>query len=356
MTQELENFLSQRLPENLRSAAIKIEKFFGQASSRQYFRATVAKSGDTANYVIMKLPQGFSSPAEEITKTDAKAPKEFPFINVQKYLKNLDVLVPQIFAFDAALGLILLEDLGDKTLELLVQNVDGGFFLFYYKKVIDSLIDLQTKTLKNPSKECVAYFREFDAQLLNWEFEHFLEYGIEDRKKTKLNETQREQFKKITQKLSDQITHMPQGFVHRDFQSRNILFKNYNFFLIDFQDALTGPLLYDLVALLRDSYINFTPEQTEKLISYYAENLPSTHPYFNQSEKVKNDFHLISIQRKLKDAGRFQYILTERKNPSFLAHVPQSLTYVKNSLLALKTNPDCRELLDFLYLHLEEFK
>lgn len=340
----------------LRSSPIKIEKLFGQASSRQYFRATVAKSGDAVNYVIMKLPQGFSSPAEEITKTGSGAPKEFPFINVQKYLKNLDVLVPQIFAFDAAPGLILLEDLGDKTLGQLVQDIEGEFFLFYYKKVIDSLIDLQTKTLNNPSKECVAYFREFDAQLLNWEFEHFLEYGIEDRKKTRLDEAQREQFKKITQKLSEQIVRTPQGFVHRDFQSRNILFKNYGFFLIDFQDALKGPLLYDLVALLRDSYINMTTDQTEKLLSYYAENLPSSHPYFNQSEKVKNDFYLISIQRKLKDAGRFQYIFTERKNPGFLVHVPQSLAYVKNSLFVLKNNPDCSELFDFLRLQLEEFK
>lgn len=356
MTQELENFLSQHLPENLRSAPIKIEKLFGQASSRQYFRATIGESEGMTSYVIMKLPQGFSSPAEEITKTDSKAPREFPFINIQKYLKNLDILVPQIFAFDAALGLILLEDLGDKTLENLVQNVDGEFFLFYYKKVIDALIDLQIKTLSNPSKECVAYFREFDAQLLNWEFEHFLEYGIEDRKKTKLDTASRELFKKITQKLSDQITHMPQGFVHRDFQSRNILFKNYNFFLIDFQDALKGPLLYDLVALLRDSYINFAPDQTEKLISYYAENLPNSHPYFNQKEKVKNDFCLISIQRKLKDAGRFQYILTERKNSGFLVHVPQSLAYVKNSLLALQHHPDCHELLNFLRSQLEEFK
>lgn len=356
MTQELENFLSQHLPAHFHSATIKIEKLFGQASSRQYFRASVAKSGNTATYVIMKLPQGFSSPAEEITKTNSGSPKEFPFINVQKYLKNLDILVPQIFSFDAALGLILLEDLGDKTLENLVQNVDGEFFLFYYKKVIDVLIDLQTKTLGNPSKECVAYFREFDAQLLNWEFEHFLDYGIEDRKKTKLDDASREQFKKITQKLTDEITHMPQGFVHRDFQSRNILFKNYGFFLIDFQDALKGPMLYDLVALLRDSYISFTSDQTEKLISYYAANLPNSHSYFNQKEKVKNDFNLISIQRKLKDAGRFQYILTERKNPGFLVHVPQSLAYVKNSLLALKHHPDCRELLTFLRLHLEEFK
>jgi aminoglycoside/choline kinase family phosphotransferase len=352
VSQELENFLSQHLPAHLCSQPVKIEKLFGQASSRQYFRATVA----TTNYVIMKLPQGFSSPAEEITKTDAKAPKEFPFINVQKYLSHLDIPVPQIFSFEAAQGLILLEDLGDKTLENLVQNADGEFFLFYYKKVIDILIDLQTKTLKNPSKDCVAYFREFDAQLLNWEFEHFLEYGIEDRKKIKLDDTSGELFKKITQKLTDQITHMPQGFVHRDFQSRNILFKNYNFFLIDFQDALKGPLLYDFVALLRDSYIHFTPDQTEKLILHYTENVPDSHPYYQQSEKVKNDFHLISIHRKLKDAGRFQYILTERKNPGFLVHVPQSLAYVKNSLLYLKKNPDCQDLLNFLCHQLEEFR
>lgn len=354
--QKLKDFLSQNLPLPLQSEPIKIEKLFGQASSREYFRATLDDSGAQSSYVIMKLPQGFSSPAEEITKTASNAPQEFPFINVWRYLKSLNIWVPEIFAFDVAQGLILLEDLGDTSLESLVQNADSEFFLFYYKKVIDTLIALQIKTLKNPSQDCVASFRRFDSQLLNSEFEHFLKYGIEDRKKIKLDFSSKEIFKKITWELSDQITHMPQGFVHRDFQSRNILFKNYNFFLIDFQDALQGPLIYDLVALLRDSYIRFTPDQTEKLLTHYAKNLPAFHPYFNQWERVQNDFNMITIHRKLKDAGRFQYILTERKNPHFLVHVPQSLAYVKDSLHALEKNPECQKLLQFLRSHLEEFK
>jgi len=334
MTENLVEFVIANTDPKPNPENIKIEKLFGQASTRQYFRVTIAPSPPrqvAPSRIIMKLPQGFSSPAEEITKIDPKAPKEFPFINIQKYLSKLKINVPQLYAQEADNGLILLEDLGNQSLETVIQKADSEFFLFYYKKVIDVLIDLQSKTLEHPSKDCVAYYRRFDEDLLNWEFMHFLEYGIEDAKGIKVTKQEQEQFTTITQQLSKQITEMPQGFVHRDYQSRNIFCKNYDFYLIDFQDALIGPLLYDLVALLRDSYINITPEQCEALLDYYLDHLPDSHPYAGQTQQAQNDFYLVTLHRKLKDTGRFQYIKTVKNNPDFLPHVPQSLEYVKHA-------------------------
>lgn len=314
------------------SAPVSVVKLFGQASTREYYRATL---GSGKSFVVMHLPKGFSSPADEVTKIEAFAPKELPFINVQKYLKKIGVLVPEIHSFDEVKGLILLEDLGDNSLEKINEKTDENFFLFYYKKVISTLVDLQAKTLETPPTGTIIDKRHFDEGLLNWEFDHFLNYAIEDRLQIKVPAEERAAFERITRALAKKITCMPQGFAHRDFQSRNILLKNYDFYLIDFQDALMGPVLYDLVSLLRDSYVALNEKMRDKLINHYTDILPKTHPYFGRSKDVHSDFHHIALQRKLKDTGRFQYIKTVRGNDGFLKNVPQSLTYVHESLAKL---------------------
>ncbi|OVE82007.1 hypothetical protein BVY03_01800 [bacterium K02(2017)] len=356
MSAKLKTFLIENIDPQITPEQININKLFGQASYREYFRCHVSASNPELekSYVIMQLPQGFSSPAEEITKTAPDAPKEFPFINVQKYLYSLEIAVPQIHAYDAQLGLILLQDLGDTSLEKTIENASGKFFEFYYQKVIDLLIQFQTATLNHQDKNCIAFYRQFDIDLLDWEFYHFLEYGIEDRLQIKVSDQDKQNYQDLTHSLSTLIFDMPQGLTHRDFQSRNLMFFGYHFYLIDFQDALKGPLLYDLVALLRDSYININPAILNNLINYYVTNLPEQHPYFNKLDLALNHFHLISLQRKLKDTGRFQYIKTEKNNPDFLPHVPQSLEYVKLAFSALKTNTTTQNLHGLISKYIKE--
>ncbi len=325
---------------------------FGQASSRQYFRIKCLPSSTT--YVVMKLPEGFASKAEEITKiADGFVLHEPAFLNVQHYLESLDIRVPKVLGIDASQGLILLEDLGDKTLEACIQNADGEFKTFYYKKAIDALIKLQVQTAVHPDKTCVAFHKHFTFDLLKWELDHFREFGLEDRLGLKLTETESTLFNKNADDICRHIASLPQGFVHRDFQSRNLMLAGYEFCLIDFQDALMGPVLYDLVALLRDSYVTFTAEETRRLINYYAESLPQGHPYAGRLSEVNRDFHLITLHRKLKDTGRFQFIATVKNNPSFLPHVPLSLAYVRHAFLAL---PEYDALQKMIAHHLKELE
>lgn len=330
---------------------LEITKLFGQASSRQYFRATL-KGHALGSVLIMKMPNGFSSPAEEITKLEDGAPQEFSFLNVQKYLEKCGVKVPKIYGLDEAQGLMLLQDLGDQSLEAVVEKAEGEYFLFYYKKAIDTLIDFQKKAKQD--KTCVAFYKTFSKDLLNWEFDHYLEFGIEDRFQKKCSDDQKQVFKTTTRKLSDLISQMPYGLTHRDFQSRNLMFYGYEFYLIDFQDALKGTVLYDLVALLNDSYIEFAPEQLDALLHYYAESLPSTHAYFEKQDQLVKDFHIISLQRKLKDVGRFQYILTVKKNDQFIQHVNLTIDKIQNSLNWLKSNTDLlsEKFIKFIQEHL----
>lgn len=328
----------------------QVTKLFGQASARQYFRV-VLNSGPPQSFVVMKLPQGFSSPAEEVTKIGPGAPDEFPFLNVQRYLTELGVKVPAVLGHDAEAGLILLQDLGDRPFETYVNSDEGEYFLFFYRKAIDLLVDLQSKTFQNPTRDCVAYHRQFDAELLNWEFDHFLEYGIENFKGVKLTDIDKSEFTEHTRAITHQIRAMPQGFVHRDFQSRNIMVHGFDLYLIDFQDALQGPLLYDLVALLRDSYVLIDQEKLSLLLRYYHDQLPGAHPYAGPFEKLEHDFYLITLQRKLKDFGRFQYINTVKHNPGFLKHMPLTLVYIKLACMEL---PECTAMQKLIGKYLRE--
>lgn len=312
---------------------LKVEKLFGQASARQYFRVTLDSESSVYDhtYVLMKLPEGFSSPAEEVTKVSKGAPKEFPFLNIQKYLKKHNVKVPEIYTYNAEVGFILLEDLGNTSFEDLIIKSTPELKIFYYKKALDSLVDFQQKTLNQEDLSCVAFHRCFDEDLLNWEFDHFLEYGVEDRFSIQASSVLKEKFRQISREITKEIIKFPQGLTHRDFQSRNLMFKNYEFYLIDFQDMLKGPVVYDLVALLRDSYIEINPEELSLFLDYYLGILPEDHPYFQKEEELRRHFHLMTLQRKLKDTGRFQFIHTVKNNSSFLEHVSLSLAYVKHA-------------------------
>lgn len=357
--EEIKIFALAHIKPRLKNEDAELDKVFGQASARQYFRIKNskakpgAKGARATSWIVMKLPEGFASPAEEITKVDNAAPQELPFLNIQRYLKSLELPVPEVLAWDEKSGCVLLQDLGDRCLENAVANATAEFKLFYYKKVIDLLIELQDKTQKNQTQDCTAYHRRFDADLLQWEFNHFLEYGIADRKNIGLSDEIKTQFTGLTSPITNAIAAMPQGFTHRDFQSRNIMFKDYTFSLIDFQDALIGPVVYDLVALLRDSYINIAENELNTLLDYYVAKLPDSHPYFGKKDQLKQDFHLVTLQRKLKDTGRFQYINTVKGNSRFLEHVPQSLAYVKNAFSHL---PAHQQLHAFIAEFIEELR
>lgn len=308
-----------------------ITKLAGDASYRTYYRL---KFEDNESLIIMKMPAGKSSVSEEVTKTTKKF-DELPFINVQRYLDSLDIPVPKISAYAPKEGLLILEDLGDRTLEKTIGQTSGTLLIFFYEKAIDLLVKMQLKTSKD-NNACMAFHRKFDKDLLLWEFNHFLEYGIEDRLKTKIKKEDKKIFNELGGNLVEELIKIPYGFVHRDFQSRNLMIHAYDFRIIDFQDALIGPIVYDLVSLLRDSYVELSENQLDELIKIYLSKIDSKHPYYKKEEKLIRDFDLTTIQRKLKDAGRFQYINTVKGNPNFLKNVPVSLKYVREALARQK--------------------
>lgn len=344
--------MNERLSQFLKEPIREVKKLFGDASYRTYFRI-VTESSKT--FVLMAMPEGKMSASEEITNLKEK-PSELPYINVQKYLAGLGLPVPKIVHFSEKDRWLILEDLGDTKLWDVIAKASPKERLRWYKKAIDLLIELQNKTfadlntsrMKPPNAlPCIAVLRSFDATLFNWEFDHFWEYYFKLKsERLKLKAEDEEIFKKETRKITEELCELPQSFTHRDFQSRNLMVQGDRLIIIDFQDALMGPPTYDITALLRDSYVDLTP-QLEELLRYYCDQIGE------EFEKFRRAFDLQTVQRKLKDAGRFVFIDRVKKNPNFLPFVPVSLSYVRQAFERL---PEFRPLYEMLKKYVKEWE
>jgi len=245
--------------------------------------------------------------------------------------------VPQLLADHTRLGVLLLEDLGDETFEARLRTQPDAW-PDLYGAAVDLLARMQ-RACAEPSANCLAYGRSFDRKLLRWELEHFREWGLEARGITP-SASQRSALDAAFDHLVDELLALPQGFVHRDYQSRNLMWApNGSLVVIDFQDALLGPAVYDLVALLCDSYVELGEDLQRSMIARLA-RLRGDDP-----AELERAFWLVAVQRKLKDAGRFVFIDQVRSNPDFLPWYAPSLRYVGRALSHLPELSALSELL-----------
>ena len=309
--------------------AVAVTCLGSQASGRTYYRAR----SSSASRVIMHTPLE-EKPAEIGGDTGGD---DLPFRRVRAWLDDQGIPVPEEFCWDPQARLLMLEDLGDETLEdALAHRAQASI----YGEAIDLLAQLHERTRDATAADLPGLAKTFDAEFLRWELDHFREYLIEARQGA-LSAEQLDALDPILQRLAEEVAAIPQGFVHRDYQSRNVMATARGLVVIDFQDALRGPLIYDVVALLRDSYV----EVPEPLLSELLERYRSQRSGMPDAQTFRRWFDLQSLQRKLKDAGRFVYIDQVRGNPDFLVHIPLSLQYVDEAFDRLPEYADLRSLI-----------
>jgi len=311
-----------------------IETLPHHASNRRYHRLRFP-GRQPATLVAMEI-LGDPSKPEEVTA--GEAPPELPFLHVGRFLASRGVPVPAVHAVDLDAGIVLCEDLGDETLERRLLSMSPTAWDAPYEAAIDLLLHFQRAT-EEPDPGCVAYGRGFDESLLRWELDHFREWGLDAILPTPVAGATRRALDAELDSLAARIARWPRRLVHRDYQSRNLLFAPRGLVLIDFQDALLGPRVYDLVALVGDSYVDVGPPLCDRLTARFAAGIGAP------AEEIDRELHLVAVQRKLKDAGRFVFIDRVKKNPSFLRHVPHSLELVRRSLAK---QPDLARLRDLL--------
>jgi len=323
----------------------RVERLPGGAGNRTYWRVC-GLTGSSA--VVMELP---ADPVKSEEASKDHAPPELPFVNVHRYLERIGVRVPRLLLDAARDGFLVIEDLTDRTLEQALK--EGADRRALYSEAIDRLARLRAHAERNPDPSCFAWTRAFDYDLYHWEFEHFIEYGLLARGVKPSEgelETLRRQFARICRELAD----APRSFTHRDYQSRNIMvLQDGEQVVIDFQDALQGPRQYDLVALLRDSYVELDRPLIDDMLARYLKAFEAEGGPPLDAKDFVAFFDLLTVQRKLKDAGRFVFIDRVKKNPSFLVHIPSSLRYVRD---ALKRRPELREVRGILEKHVPELR
>jgi aminoglycoside/choline kinase family phosphotransferase len=300
------------------------------------------------SWVVMVMPP--DARPEEVTS--GARPAVDPFLDVQRYLAGIGARVPAVHGVleDSARGnLVVLEDLGDDMLETRLLAGDPPEPL--YERAIDALARLRAAAERDGAG-CVAFGRAFERELYRWELDHFREWLLEAWKGATLPAAERRVVDREFDRIAGALAAEPRGFTHRDYQSRNLMvLPGGEQAIIDFQDALLGPRQYDLVALLRDSYVELPADLVDRLLRRYLARLEEAGGPRLEPGPFRATFDLLTVQRKLKDAGRFVFIDRVRRNPDFLVSIPASLRYVRE---AFARRPDLAELQAILGRHVPE--
>jgi len=319
-------------------AQLGIEEMLGGASTRRFFRITTA---DARSAVAMYVPL----PSQELSRANETG-RRWPFLEVRELLAGNRIRVPELLAESCDAGWLLVEDLGDTLAQHLEHSPADKPAL--YQRAVRDLAHAQ-RALASLPEHSIVLQRAFDVDLLRWEIEHFREWALEARG-ILLDSEQQAVFAQAAEYLATTIASWPRGFVHRDYQSRNLMVVPnaagiHDLAWIDFQDAMLGPRVYDLVALLGDSYQNFDRAFIDSRLNEFCGELNLDEA---AERELSQQFDMVMVQRKLKDAGRFVFIERKNGNQSFLKFIDPTIAKARASLARLGDDPELRGLATLL--------
>lgn len=323
MDPQFQAFLSKTLA----NADVRVIQLAGDASARRYYRVAAGEK----TWVLMSWEPFQAS--------------DYPFLSVHRHFQASHVNVPEVISFSEGEGLILLEDLGDLTLERKFwENQTADTAIPYYDQAIDELIKIHFHTLRNNINSTAAR-TQFDTDKFLWEFNYCKDHFLEKLSQIQINSEVSSILQTTFFAISERLHKEPKWITHRDYHSRNLMIKLDQIRVIDFQDARRGPLQYDLVSLLRDSYVNMSDELVEHFInSFYDKAKPFLSNDFSK-EKFKLYFELQTVQRCFKACGSFASFWNTRKDTRYLKYISPTL---KRVLKALYFFPEYKDFANFL--------
>ncbi|MEZ5474446.1 MAG: phosphotransferase [Steroidobacteraceae bacterium] len=278
------------------------------ASFRRYFR--VWRDGET--FVVMDAPP---------EKEDSA-----PYLKVSGLLKSIGIHVPSIYESDLASGFLVLEDLGD--VQYLARLRDGGHADSMYEDALTTLARLQVDGL-----DAARQLGPYDRAPLSRELELMPEWFLERHLKLALTPEERALITVTFEFLMSEILEQPLVFVHRDYHSRNLMVtETNNPGVLDFQDALRGPIGYDLVSLLKDCYIAWPRARVESWLRGYRRLVIERGLDVGaDDEQFARWFDLVGVQRHLKVLGIFARLWHRDRKIGYLNDLPLTLDYVRDT-------------------------
>ena len=318
----------------------KVLPLTGDASDRRYYRVLVRNEPSQ----VLALHTGtidFDN---------------LPFVNVARLLARMPVPVPRILAHSNELGIIALQDLGDVTLQAHLGAASQKQHAALYRQAVSFIEVLQRRGRELESPEYLPYGIAFDVEKLMWELQFFTKHFLEGYRGAALTEATREALSREYATIVEELAAEPRVLCHRDYHSRNLMLHNESLHIIDFQDARMGPDTYDLVSLLRDSYVDFTDQQVEDLIAFFVALRGAYMGRIDTApdrEEFMRRFDTMALQRNLKALGTFGFQTLNRGNTVYIQYIPRTLNFVRRNLAKYPRFSRIREL---LAEHLEELR
>ncbi len=256
---------------------------------------------------------------------DAPPPQEDcrPFVAIASYLEAMDINAPRILEADVERGFLLMSDLGDEQyLDRLKSDPDSAGEL--YDDAIDTLARMQQRGRIHQAK-----LPPYDVALLDFELSLFHDWLCGTHLGIEFTPAEEMAWRDTCSLLVRNALDQPRVFVHRDYHSRNLMFVTTNNpGVLDFQDAVEGPLTYDLVSLLRDCYITWPPDTVRAWALGFRREISRRLDTPIDEKRFMRWFDFMGIQRHLKAAGIFARLLYRDGKPAYLGDVPRTLAYV----------------------------
>jgi len=259
------------------------------------------------------------------------------------------VPIPAVLGHADDLGVLALADLGDVTLQAHLGAASAAEHAALYRQAVALIATLQRRGADLESPEYVPFAIAFDVEKLTWELDFFIKHFIEAYRGVVIATPLKEELRREFAVVVDTLAAERRVLCHRDYHSRNLMLHSGELYIIDFQDARMGPDTYDLVSLLRDSYVDLPEETVSELIAYFLALNGRT----GEAREFRQRFDMMALQRNLKALGTFGYQTTARRNPVYIQYIPRTLRYVRKNLDQLPQFGKMRELLGTL---VEEFR
>jgi N-acetylmuramate 1-kinase len=306
----------------------QLEDWLKNNLNKQPFTLTVA-SADASfrRYFRVHLPTAYLG-HKTLIAMDAPPPQEdcAPFVRIAKLLRDADLNAPQVLAQDLENGFLLLSDLGDDTYlsQLSAKKDDIKFAQSLYGDATDALIKLQ---LASQPDQLPPY----DEALLNREMQLFPDWYIAKHLNVELTGEQQAVLFNTFKILNFNLLNQAKVTVHRDYHSRNLMItKENNPGVLDFQDAVYGPITYDLVSLLKDAYIEWDEEQIiDWAVRYWEKARKAGLAVPSDFSEFYRDFEWIGAQRHIKVLGIFARLSHRDGKHGYINDMPLVMHYLR---------------------------
>ena len=294
------------LPETVRPAS-------ADASFRRYFRVDTP----TGSCIVMDAP-----PEKENCE---------PFVRIARLMQDAGLYVPRILAWDEPQGFMLLDDLGSQTMMEVIQRDDPQANHGLYMRALDALLALQQSSRP-------GVLPAYDEALLQRELSLFPDWYLTQHRQLTIDSTQREMLDKTFRTIVQRNLAAPSVYVHRDFMPRNLMMPRdpaeQRLGVLDFQDAVYGPVTYDIASLMRDAFLSWDEDFVLDISIRYWERARKVglmdHDGWSQDfGEFWRAVEWMGLQRHLKVAGIFARLTLRDGKPKYLADAPRFIHYIR---------------------------